>query len=59
MMARLLPTAEGLERFQVHGLVGRQGGTNDVELALTAPRRPLFLEVIPLELTDCVVSSVD
>ena len=59
MMARILPTAEVLERFQVQGLVGRQGGTNDVELALAAPRCPLFLLVIPLELTNCLVGSED
>ena len=32
MMAHLLPSAEVLERFVMLGLVGRHGGTDDVEL---------------------------
>ena len=47
MHTHLLPSVEVLEWFVMLGLVGRQGGTNDVELAPAAPRRPLFLEVIP------------
>ena len=55
----VVPTVEVLERFLSHALVSLQGGTDDVDLALAAPRRPLFLEVIPLELTDCFVGSED
>ena len=50
---------EVLERFQLQALVGRQGGIDDVKLALADPRRPLFLLVIPLKLTNCLVGSVD
>ena len=59
MMVPLLPTIEVLERFELRALVGRQGGSDDVELARAAPRRPLFLEVNPLKLTDCLVASED
>ena len=59
MLAPLLPTTEVLERFQLQALVGRQGDTDDVELAFAAPSRPLFLLVIPLELIDCLVGSED
>ena len=59
MLAPLLPTTEVLERSQLQALVGRQSGTDDVELALAAPCRPLFLLEVSLELTDCLVGSED
>ena len=59
MLAPLLPTIEVLERFKLRALVGRQCGSDDVELARAAPRRPLFWEVNPLELPDCLVASED